>query len=869
MNHYTNKLIAVVLVFIFLLGQIPSGFAAMPSRTLDIPLSESSHLTTVQLDSKLGSVEEVGGEGPLSVILIQDAHEIPEAQRNIEKIILSLQNKYAISRVALEGSSGDIDAQFLQSFPDQKILRDVLDHYYERGELTGGNGAAIFSSKTNYSSRFFGVENWALYEQGLSLYRQAMRRQDSQLKSFQEKELALLREKKRVYGSELWAADQAVMKFYEDQESLERMIRALSFFKRPDGSIKLLLEDQKLQTIQNLEIEKNLSLLRKNLHNKRKFEEIKNLNSAAQDFHNESMSPADFALTLKDLAEKANVALTFSKELSHQVKTQRYLRNIQATRFAADLDAYIRASLLAGANRELDLSKRQRILNLQCETHQIQLIKKLIQLELTRNQWMELKKSSVSLAPYPDQVNFYLNSESREADFFENLKMNQGTVIFVAGGFHTQGMIEKFRRNGISYAWISPEIGKVPSQTSYRAHLEGKISWAKYFKAEDGKIKLYEAFLRGVRDQLLTGIGDKGKGIKDFYATPYPFTPTPLLLKSWRDQILRDLASNEKLFQSGKYTAFLDELTDDGKNYLEKKKLEDQALLEKITQFTRGLKELESRGVLNQNEIFQLLERMHLPTLTAASLASSTRLSSSLVDPILVVRNEIRASNPAEVISPDHGVLSLHPKIESLTGVSKALALNRLEQAREQMKLIAEDLRKKGQKQLIGITFAMFHEARRIKKASEDPLGEDFLRVKIAQLEALFADYRDVLDWVLVAVDDGDLNPRISIEDARSNSQNTDHYVSGTLAQKIAKEYSSLTFTDNDGNVQPKVQVLFLSKEKGVNYAEASQKGGGIYLGFEHLLRLGAHHLIYCDADLSSDLTQIPLILKPLMDDPE
>ena len=54
----------------------------------------------------------------------------------------------------------------------------------------------------------------------------------------------------------------------------------------------------------------------------------------------------------------------------------------------------------------------------------------------------------------------------------------------------------------------------------------------------------------------------------------------------------------------------------------------------------------------------------------------------------------------------------------------------------------------------ISVTFAMYKENNRILPASEHPNGENFLMVKLHQLEWLFGD-NPIIDWELLPVDDG------------------------------------------------------------------------------------------------------------------
>ncbi|MCM8774984.1 MAG: glycosyltransferase [Candidatus Omnitrophica bacterium] len=195
-------------------------------------------------------------------------------------------------------------------------------------------------------------------------------------------------------------------------------------------------------------------------------------------------------------------------------------------------------------------------------------------------------------------------------------------------------------------------------------------------------------------------------------------------------------------------------------------------------------------------------------------------------------RAEVRMTDP------------LNPKTKGLPSGVRGLVDQKILESREVIRELAEKLRREGKKQKIGITFAMYEEAERIQKPEHHSKGEDFLRIKLAQLDDLLAHYSDVLNYQLVIVDDGDPEK------------------TGEIAEKILRdEYPDLYRTG-------KVQVRFLAKDKGEEYANASRKGGAIEHGMRWLLGEGADYVIYTDADISTDLRQIGLLLRSLTDRP-
>jgi hypothetical protein len=146
----------------------------------------------------------------------------------------------------------------------------------------------------------------------------------------------------------------------------------------------------------------------------------------------------------------------------------------------------------------------------------------------------------------------------------------------------------------------------------------------------------------------------------------------------------------------------------------------------------------------------------------------------------------------------------------------------------------------------VSVVIALYNEHNRIQPSSKHPNGEDFLRVKVHQLNWLFKDVPNY-SWDLTLVDDGCPNG------------------SGKIAQKIVSEAS---YTN--------VDVLFLEDaiREGapvaaeLNDTADSQKGGSILYGMycASKKKKQNHVILYTDADLSTHLGQIGLLTKPVLE---
>ena len=192
------------------------------------------------LPSELGSIQEqyqASGESPL-VIMIQDAHAIPDAQKNIEKLIQHFQKEYGVNRVALEGASAQLNPQIFKSFPDKEHLHEVFQKYYEDGVLTGGTASAIFSDN---SSIYRGIEDWDLYEEGLVTYLQAMEQEAEILTKLTAMKEEIRKQKEKIYSKELLEVDRMIETYYDNHEHLLEVLEELAKIQKPTAGSEMAL----------------------------------------------------------------------------------------------------------------------------------------------------------------------------------------------------------------------------------------------------------------------------------------------------------------------------------------------------------------------------------------------------------------------------------------------------------------------------------------------------------------------------------------------------------------------------------------------------------------------------------------------------
>jgi len=148
----------------------------------------------------------------------------------------------------------------------------------------------------------------------------------------------------------------------------------------------------------------------------------------------------------------------------------------------------------------------------------------------------------------------------------------------------------------------------------------------------------------------------------------------------------------------------------------------------------------------------------------------------------------------------------------------------------------------------ITVVFAVYKEHNRMLDSSEHPNGENFIENKIEQLNWLFENVRDLVDWKMIIVDDG-----------------CPHH-----SGRIAREIIDRKFKNYN------IEILFLENAirenlppaRNLTSTDESQKGGSIIYGMWKASQENSsadHVIVYTDADLSIHLSQIGLLVNDIV----
>lgn len=580
----------------------PCAFSAADASLLAGPRPASAAALQdpagLVLPSSIGRVSEIfqGSRSSPAVLLVQDAHSVPDAQASIRDILLHLQKVYGIRTVALEGVETRLDPLILRSFPDPGILERVLKKIHDQGELAGASAAAIWGPA---DADYVGLEDREIFGQGLKYYldaKESLRKNEVRMSA---REAALEAQKKTHYAPKLLAVDGLMSEFHRNERSLLEVLQELQSVKPPraGGAIEALLlsvkraEASPLRDGALLDYAARLNAYFASLPSGQDVRgKIRALNEALQLYRTSQKSLDELAWFLRRVSRDSPLAAEFPEKYEDGHEVTQKLRDIEGSALLREYDAY-------AADVKRSLFKKAIERKIDQESRELELVSKWLKLELTHEDWQKVRgrrrelEQGLTPGALDSADRFYKNAQQRDIIMMRRigkiLSSRRAALPVVAGGFHTLSLSSMLRRKGVPYAVITPVIGQIPETNSYDEQMRGQVSWKAYFHPENGVIRLYDAFIRAMIDQLI-----------EVAAKSSPSSQTPYLMKRWRDKILLNLAEVRRTQDAAQYTHFIDEKAASPAKDETRRRLK---------RFTEGLMALEKKGELNVPNTLRLL----------------------------------------------------------------------------------------------------------------------------------------------------------------------------------------------------------------------------------------------------------------------
>lgn len=565
-RFFSHKSVAF---FLSLLFSLQSAVAAQPvTASLPDSVNLSASFNHISIPPSLGRIDRQSfnshdKDKPL-VIYIQDAHAIVDAQANIQGLIEHFESRYGVTVVALEGGSGELDARLFKAFPDNFARRKVFSEYLKRGEITGAEIAAVFG-KSN--AKYFGIEDWGLYQKNYSAYIQNCQKKKQVGEELLAARKLLDQQRTNLYPKEMNQFHLESQAFYEEKNKFEDFMKTLEVYGEKLGKsemaqkypelVKLWAGIQTDSQLSEASLSHRIMKMAQGFDRRCAFrlsrEKQKIWNEKYQAFRISGISASEYLKFIVEIAREIGVQPKLPPDLLQLLGQSLSLASIKGTELFDEIE-----------NLTDDISHsfatEQPVKNLLVQYEALRLLEALNQLELTESNWTKIQQNTEQINILFPQIwkglniarEFYQVAQKRDFIFHENLKQilkkeKAKAAIVLTGGFHRQGFESQLAKENYSYVVVTPSIQNLAGQEMYETVMHEKVSYKKYLTDS-----YYDAFARHASERLVENFDEPN------------FRNN---LKLWRDNIIRELALEGKTAEAANYTKYIDPLF---KNYYEK-----------------------------------------------------------------------------------------------------------------------------------------------------------------------------------------------------------------------------------------------------------------------------------------------------------
>lgn len=421
------------------------------------------------------------------VVHLQDAHGIEDAQRNLSVLVGRWAAANPGAPVALEGAAGPIDVDGLRNFPDRSLTADIAEFLLRRGLIAGPEHAALTLDR---APRLLGAEEDALYRQNIAALRAA--RVDTgasaRLRQFQEN---IDRLERRFASPALREFDRRTRALDAGRSSLGDYVAYLSGADVPPGPPKPNMD----ALIKTLSLEKSLDFKAVEEQRRRLVEALvdrlpraalDDLVSRGLDHRAGRLGPAGYHRVLRTVCRAHGIDLRRFAPLPAYIDYLERAETIDRAALLTELEArrrFVQDALartdaeraLVGLSRDAALLEKIFAHALAPEEWRLYQTRRPGLLSLAARARAldpaadETEFSPAQLKPYEDFCSLALrrNDALSQQLLAAVAARNTGTGLLVAGGFHTDGLTALWRRQGVSYVVVAPDLREIPTENSY------------------------------------------------------------------------------------------------------------------------------------------------------------------------------------------------------------------------------------------------------------------------------------------------------------------------------------------------------------------------------------------------------------------
>jgi hypothetical protein len=479
-----------------LLAQLPavSSLSGVVSRSVPTPalasIDLSDDLKRSDLPGGLSRLPAAAGEvrgfhdagaGAPFVVLVQDAHGIESAQKNVARILEHVQSSLSEEEhllVGLEGATGAFRHEIYRAWPHASARRETAEFLLNRSLI---NGAEFHALTAERAPLLWGLEDKSLYLKNVEAYRKGAALSAGALSGSLGE--ALAEAKRRAYSPRLAEADALFDAYHQGRLDARGLLEGLEAVHglSPRAGSDLALFAEALRAEKSLDFSaveaERLEVVRA-LTESLDARELNALVARTLAFRLGELDAAAYyggvrALLARTGADLDEVHPAFGAYIDYLETVQR----IDAAALQGEID-----ELQDAAVRRFAVSPRE------AETARLardwRLADKLARHELNSSEWKlygERREAArrlpaalgVESAGWGEALaaaeSFYETAEARNRALVASLAARRTGAVaaMIAGGFHTEGLRRELEDEGFSYAVVTPRLEVTAGGTDY------------------------------------------------------------------------------------------------------------------------------------------------------------------------------------------------------------------------------------------------------------------------------------------------------------------------------------------------------------------------------------------------------------------
>jgi len=431
----------------FLIVMLTSAPSSLRSEAPETSSDTSLALSSLAFPEEIGKVQErFTGSGTRTILQIQDVHAHVVAQQNIASILERLRTVFGIKKTALEGAWASTSLPKSHAIPTSREKQLLAATLLDDDRISGPVYAAIMSPSP---ITLLGMEDAALYEKNRALFLAHLEKASEIVQKLQSYEASLRALQGATWGPELLAFGNSFGEYRETSDLGK-------FFPVLLGAAKAQGVDS--STLTQIILLQDIMALEKLFQRERLEQEVQHL---MREYKNTPWTPEELIRGGKIPPER----LGSYPELKNLARLYQ-LRDLISLR---DLTTQIETL----TNRVLEKLVRSPSESALWEkTERFYIARRILLLEASpadieacenEKPLLELELADAGLsAAFSLSLDFYQVVKKRDAIFFEKITNDPslaGDLAIVTGGFHTDGLSQRFRDAGISYITITPDLG--------------------------------------------------------------------------------------------------------------------------------------------------------------------------------------------------------------------------------------------------------------------------------------------------------------------------------------------------------------------------------------------------------------------------